>query len=213
MIKIVCAFRHGKGFTYRDVLHLHDNISSAIQDDFKFICHTDSTDLDEEGIITVPINRKLFGWWNKMACFRTKGTVLYIDLDTIVMSDLQNFIDILKETKEDSFWMMEAFNPKRKFSSGVLAWTGSIKWLWERFLIDLPVLKANMWDQIYIADQFDYKNKKINSISKHLNIYSYKHHCNRETGEVPKDTDILCFHGRPRPSEVKIPIWKGKQDG
>lgn len=98
--------------------------------------------------------------------------------------------------------MTNAFNKNRDWTSGVMAWTGNWEWLWEKFLVDKP--DPSSWDQFYIRDLVN----DINCINDYVNIVSYKHHCNQKTGQVPENTDIVCFHGRPMPRDLNFKVWK-----
>lgn len=206
-LNVVCAYKYGNGFDVQDVENLYDNVSENLECDFNFICNTDSEYRFRKGIHINRIGMDLEKWWNKMSCFRIHGPCLYLDLDTVILSPLKDLcIKLLSQQfmgyQRRRFWMMDAFNKNRDWASGVMAWTGSFNQLWERFLIDKPDPK--LWDQNYTKS----KVGNIECINDYANIVSFKHHCNRKTGQAPEDADIVCFHGNPRPRDLKFKVWK-----
>ena len=74
-------------------------------------------------------------WWPKMEIFKIPGPVLYLDLDTIVVSDLN---EIIKKASQYEFVGIRDFykdhRMERTLGSGVMFWTGDMKYLYEEFL-------------------------------------------------------------------------------
>jgi len=141
-------------------------------------------------------------WWGKLELFRGglfSGLVVYLDLDTDVIGDLNRLVS-------ERFTMLSDFNRPKNPASGVMAWTG-----------DGPIevyeaAKANpermaryntgaRWgDQGWIRDYIGPQSTINGTIARfppHLCV-SYKVHC-RRTQQVPEGAVVVCYHGKPRP--------------
>jgi hypothetical protein len=105
--------------------------------------------------------------------------------------------------------MLENFNDKEFIGSGVMWFKDKAPvGVYERFvknprqIMDYYVAVKNgsyMGDQAFIFDTLDRKIDKISSPA----LKSYKKHCR---GGLPEGTSMVCFHGRPRPTEIN-PKW------
>lgn|SRR3990167_3015995 len=227
MVNIVCVLKTGGDYNKRYVFALLNTCEKYINEDFAFKCFTDDEgflkDPNEGAILTNVISNKkiLFslirlekgyrGWWSKLEIFRNPGPNLYFDLDTIILSDLNPLIEIVKKLKSFDFLAMKKFNPLRwesegMFASGIMGWNGDFRFVFEDFDynntiknphihgdadIIFKILEAHLIQIQYLQDSF-------------RGLYSYKWHCR---GGLPKDVKIVCFHGKPRPHEVGGIYW------
>jgi hypothetical protein len=144
------------------------------------------------GVPTCALRRAWPGWWAKLEAFDADiipGDVLLIDLDTVVfdLPTLPGRTTVLHDfyrpalmgsgfmflTEADRVRCFEAFieNPKRHMREC----TTRARWGDQGFLQPLLGATAARW-----GDE----------------VRSFKLHCR---GGVPRETKVVCFHGKPRP--------------
>ena len=146
-------------------------------------------------------------WWPKMEIFKIPGPVLYLDLDTIVVSDLN---EIIKKASQYEFVGIRDFykdhRMERTLGSGVMFWTGDMKYLYEEFLKNpqknMDECTTGRWwgDQGFIEKTIKHKVVYWQDILPRK-IISWKVHCKRG---VPNDASIIAFHGKPKPWDIKL---------
>lgn len=149
------------------------------------------SDVDVPGVPCIPLEYDWPKWWAKLEICRPdiKGDVFFIDLDTNVykMPEMPGVDTVLTD-----------FGDPNVIGSGLMYLTEETRLkVWEEFIKD-P--KKNMaahikWpagDQGFFL-RFLKGAKRWQSL---INVYSYKIHCKKG---IPDNTDILCFHGKPRP--------------
>lgn len=159
------------------------------------------TDLDD-GDADIDDDR-LVSWWCKLKCFTLKGPVLYLDLDTYIAEPLHGLLDAI-EGHPGRFWALRPFKPAQELASGVMAWNGDYSWIYE----ELTPGHISGWDQMYINQMLKNHGKPFNRIQDTVKVASYKHHCK---DGIPEGTDIVCFHGKPRPHEIGAPFFPEKR--
>lgn len=180
-----CVLRPGGDFDAEDVTRLRRGV------------HEHHPDIS---FIRLPLIYDWPGWWCKMELFRPRGLrydMLYFDLDTIIVGDLT---DIAKVT---GLTTLTDFNVEERIASGMML---------------LPeACRAEVWDK-WIADPAGHMAKFPGGDGDFLRsiwgqtparwqnilpgqVVSYKNHV-RGKG-VPADARVVCFHGRPRPREIK----------
>lgn len=202
-MKFVCVYKTGGDFTAEYVHRLYEMLDRNIDLPFQFICLTDS---DED----VPGKRKLTynwqGWWSKLEIFEIEGPCIYFDLDTMVVGNITEFVwNLARANASDKMYMLTPFNKHRrsqgKFASGIMAWIGDWRWLTRTF--DPSAMLNYKGDQVYINEALIKEGALIHPISNLIDgICSYKWHCRKG---VPEPAKIVCFHGNPRPHQIK---WK-----
>lgn len=226
MINIVCVLKTGGDYDKRYVFNLLNMCKKYIDEDFAFKCFTDDETFlkdPDEGAILNYINSKhriLFslirlekgyvGWWSKLEIFRNVGLNLYFDLDTVILSDLTEVINIVKKLKEREFLGIKRFNPDRwekegMFTSGIMGWNGDFQYILKSYYYE--ALKCNLYypDGDFIYNTLLLNGAKVQYLQDNFDgIYSYKRHCRNG---IPKDAKIICFHGKPRPHEVGGIYW------
>lgn len=212
MLNIICVNAGdylGKGVEYVNILAnmVARNISKETP--YKFICFTDTLgDYDcEIDVRPLPVDG-LEGWWNKLALFKEGifpdgDRILYLDLDTVITSGLDEIIKY-----DGDFAILRDFYRPDGLQSSVMAWKadGPSSILWSEWLrAGMP--KDEYGDQRWIE-------KRVYNPDIWQDIYpecfvSYKVHAARE---ISKNARMVIFHGHPRPHEVKsgwMPhVWK-----
>lgn len=194
MLTVVCVLKSGGDFDQDYVYALRDGVEKHLSIPHKFACYTDKP---IKGIAIRLLSEDLSGWFAKFEVFKEVGPALYLDLDTVITGEIDLLGKDIEEAGE-AFWMLEAFSPVRKWASGIMAWTGNWNWL---------VPHCKRYAGLYFTDQECIaKALKDDGVTPRLirrnyyHIYSYKHHC---LEGLPEDAKIVCFHGKPRPKEVR----------
>ena len=186
MITNICVLRSGGDFKPEHVKRLARQVPDLV-------C---LSDVEVDGVTTIPPKYDWPGWWSKMELFRPdiRGDLFYLDLDTLVVkmpfmpgrsTVLRDFGDdkvigsglmFLKEKDREAIWDAWIASPEKHMAKHIKWPAGD-----QGFL--LPFLKdAQRWQKV-------------------AKVYSYKIHCKRG---IPADADIVCFHGKPRPWEVGL---------
>ena len=207
MLNIVCVLRSGGDYDWEYVYKLRGGIESNISIPHKFMVFTDIPNADNS-IMQYSLEKHWEGTWSKIEMFKLVGENLYLDLDTIIVKEMDYLINnarLMYHTalSYDLFLMLKAFRKGEKWASGLMYWQGDYSWLFynlERHQID----SYGKWEQRYIKDQLYGRQVDIRSIGGD-EIKSFKWHC-REG--VPEGTNIVCFHGKPRPRETYL--WDGR---
>lgn len=193
MLKVVCVLKSGGDFDEDYVFALRDGVRRGLTVEHDFVCFTDRP---IRGIRNRLLTDGLAGWFSKFEIFSELGPVIYFDLDTIIFDNFDRLaLQVLIEP--ESFYMLEAFNARRTWASGIMAWKGDWSWL---------TSYCKRYAGLYQTDQ-ECINKALRAqertpktiLRKEYGIYSYKHHCR---DKIPEDTNIICFHGKPRPKEI-----------
>ena len=97
----VACVKHGTKYGPDYVNRLYAMVRRHLPGDWRFVCHTDDPSGLRPEVGVIDISRTgLRGWWTKLALFDpatpiVDRTVLYLDLDTVVVGDLR-FIGELK---------------------------------------------------------------------------------------------------------------------
>lgn len=211
MLKIVCLNAGnylGRGTEYVNILA--DMVARNISKDvaYKFICFTDSTDGYDAEIDVRPLpEQDLEGWWNKLSLFKEGvfpigDRILYIDLDTVITSGLDEIIKY-----DGNFAVLRDFIRQEGVQSSVMAWevTDKTPLIWESW-INAGMPKNSYGDQDWI--------EKTVSPDFLQDIFpdqfvSYKLGAKHS---IPKNCRMVIFHGNPRPHEILTgwmpKVWK-----
>lgn len=206
MLTVLCVLRSGGIYTPEWVRKLHDAAERQIVGPHKFVCLSD---------VDVPCERIDLAvdwpsWWAKIAMFRPgviDGPTLYLDLDTVLVGKVDASIPV-------DFAMLRNFWNPQMVGSGVM-WFSGVNvphHVYTKFAKQpMAYIKHHerTADGPYIGDQafvWDAMKREVPQINDYLTgIYSYKMHCHKS---LPKDASIVCFHGKPRPTEVDTPWMK-----
>lgn len=205
MFTITCIMRSGGCYNWDYVRRLFNGVRNHTSEEFLFLPVSD---------ITCPwdwmwneLKYSWPGWWAKMelfrpGLFRTGERVLYFDLDTVIVGN----IDKLLRIESDEFLMLKPLGGNKRFgerASGIMSWVPNKKTaqMFDKFRKNYAprVFNDPIGDQKYISLLYGMKN--IGFIQDHISgIYSYKWHCKES---LPEDASVVCFHGIPRPHQVQ----------
>jgi len=198
-IIVATVLRSGGDFNESHAIRFHNNVR-RLMENVEIRCLTDSSYTAEKlGCdVVVPLERKDWrGWWSKIELFRRdvglcKNDVraIYFDLDTILVDTVDELT-----TSPLKFAMLHGFKHPERKASGIMAWQGDYSKIYKRLASQLPP-STKQWDQVFIADSLEKDYHKPQVIQDILRVASFKNDCN---GTRPKNTQVICFHGTPRP--------------
>ena len=200
-IAIVCVLKSGPEYKAEHVKKFRKMLDKKTSVKFEFIV---LSDVEIDGIKTIPLNRNLPGWWSKLEVFSFNSKpILFFDLDTIITGNIDSLIGKISQLPYGEIRMLTPFNEQRRASgswaSGVMAFNGNFEFLlleFQRIFIDRFRL-----DQVYISEKLKEKSVEVKPMQELVEICSYKRHCLKG---LPKEAEIVCFHGNPRPFQVQV---------
>lgn len=206
MLRVVCV-RTGTKYGPEYVERLRDMISRNLEHGTagQFECITDQPETFP-GIVNQPAE-DLGGWWSKMGLFIPHrwpegDRIWFFDLDTLITGPLD---DILKY--DGPFAALDDLVSPGSLQSSVMTWrAGECDDIWQRWVSDgMPTPAGG--DQVVIGQarpQFVRLQRQFPR-----SFVSYKMSC--QYG-IPHGARVVCFHGEPRPHDVKsgwVPqVWK-----
>ena len=207
---VICVLKSGGDFTEDYVRKLFASIQRhSSTEDMEFICLTDLK-IDSPFFRTEPLLNNYPGWWSKVEVFRPKLTkaemCVYIDLDTVILGDIS---DLLQHKVKDTFSALLPWNEKNRasgnFASGIMRWQTSLyHFLYDEF--QKHDKDTFLGDQQYFSSLMMERGYPWSPLQQFFpGIYSYKR--NVRNGRVLRDARIICFHGKPRPHEVRNQNW------
>lgn len=150
------------------------------------------------------------GWWSKIEVFKLYGPVLYLDLDTLIVGDLEDIAAVAE--KFDFTVLRDFYRLGNGIGSGVMAWNGTngtvtVDSLYEAFLRDPHGWMRKLGgggDQRFIEENVFSPNVLRWQDLVDDQIVSYKVHC--RTG-CPPNARIVCLHGKPKFADMPVGSW------
>lgn len=225
MLAVACVLKKEEDSPYgvSDVHRLAAAVRRNLSMEHRFICLTDEPSESFETRLVNgirPIGQYgLPGWWSKILLFDHEGPLLYFDLDTVIVGNL----DKIAETVGASLHLLVLRNFYRPgVGSGILGWGEDISvadisadfcercMKQPRFISGKPgpSLRVNgkrfRGDQEWLAKYLIRKNAPYEFFQdRSTEICSYKVDI-RDKGlsEPPEGISVVCFHGYPRPYQV-----------
>jgi len=209
MIQVV-LIKQGKKFSAEYVNRLAWDIKKALGLPHYRHLYTDDPDHVDTDLVNVHLLHQLTGgvplegWWNKMALFRDraikeKDRILWLDLDTVILGN----IDFLFARSDPFVMLRDFFYPDKHWNSSIMLIEGNAySWIWDQFVSNMNFYQRCGGDQQAIEYMLREKNLEP-VLAQDLwpgKIVSYKADC---LEGVPPNAQIVCFHGRPMPHEVK----------
>lgn len=226
MINVVCV---NVGTRYSDeyVINLRNAVRRWLHTPHVFSCITDHT---IEGVNCIECAPHLKGWWAKLYLFAPenglKGTVLYLDLDQVIIGPLTKFLEY---GSPDNLVMIHDFI--RNFDSSYKYGNSSVmkfdknrfEHIYNNFNNTYEEAYKVGGDQIYIYYEVQgrlefwptkwVKSWKWEVYNGGVNgFYANGDPHYRDTKPDISETSILCFHGKPDPHEVPevVSAWRGE---
>lgn len=211
MLTVMCVLKSGGGYDATWVERLKNGVARNMKRPHRFVCLSDV----EVPCERIPLRHDWAGWWSKLEMFR-EGVItsdtLYLDLDTVITGSLDDVARI-----DCEFAMLTNFHRPEMVGSGVMWFSKVPTHVYDRFAkqpqawIDHHVRNQK---GSYIGDQafvWDAMRHNLHRINDHFaGIKSYKYHCRKF---LPSDAKIVCFHGKPKLTEVNDDWIKEHWDG
>ncbi len=221
MLHVVCL-KWGNKYPADYVNRLYGMVARNLKQPFTFHCMTENpTEIrDEVNILALP-ELGLQGWWYKLYLFKQdffglEGQVLFLDLDVVITGNLDALIDYSK----DKLCISEDERAGDYNSSVMCFKLGTMNYVWESFWHQREKIITSLhgdqdWIQQICVDAVIYPKPLI---------VSFKYDCQsrarfgggklgkwlRSNGwfkpvkqsQVPTNTLIVLFHGKPDPEDV-----------
>jgi len=199
MTRIVTVLRSGGDFNVGHVEALRAECE-AYAPGAEFICLSDQKSVPGYQ----PLENGWPGWWSKIEAFKIPGPVVYMDLDTVIVGNLNDVLAVPQV--DESFTVLRDFNPgHREMGSGLMAWSGSMAPLYHTFRsypnFHMQRNRSPRWwgDQGYIERATRGRTYWQDKIPNQ--VVSWKKHC---ADGIPPEARMICFHGFPRPWDTNI---------
>lgn len=209
MLTVACVLRTGGDFEVSWVEALERACFDQITEPHRFICLTDSPEAllaaSSTWIEWTPLWNAWPGWWSKIELWRPGlfpegDPVLYFDLDTIVVRDVTH----LSRTIDcDLILLRDFYRLQKGWGTGIMGWTGGqLGQIYKTFEADSRTfISKYRSDQDFIKMLLPPSWIRFWQDEFPEHIVSYKIHC-EERGVFPPTAHVICFHGKPRPTEV-----------
>lgn len=166
----------------------------------RFVC---LSNVEIPGVETIPLEHNWPGWWSKLELFKHLDEAFYLDLDTVLVG----CIDALVTCPREQFLALQSLTPALypRLNSGVMAWFGDYRFLYEAFKADPAKHMAayntpRRWgDQGFIQEHL----AAFDTFQRHApgQVISYKADM-KQDGNPPPACNVVCFHGQPKPHDV-----------
>ena len=162
----VLCLKHGTKYSADYVNKLYNMIERNCTLDYEFVCLTDDPAGIDPRVKILTLPPGLSGWWCKPYMFSKdlplKGTVLYMDLDVVVASNIDKLF-----TYSPGHWctirdFTRAMRPKwHKYNSSIVRFNvGQLDFVWTDFEKDhINIQRKYHGDQDYLFDA-TYKKKR-----------------------------------------------------
>lgn len=157
--------------------------------------------LGDLGVVRIPLCHDYPRWWSKLELFRPDlleklGDILYFDLDTVIVGDLGDIVQVSYLT------MLADFYRPDRLASGMMFLPRRVRTaVWERWWPDaVGHMRHYRGDQEFLQVAWAGKAERWQDLLPGQ-VISYKAHVqrNRQALEAAR---VVCFHGRPRPWQL-----------
>lgn len=162
------------------------------------------TDDDADEYPGVHVIRAVYpGWWEKLRIFQPgllpKGRAMFLDLDTVIVDNIDHIAAYRGPfaTLRD-FWRPQGLGPAVMLFDP--EWASFIYQEWAATGHDMTHGRG---DQAFIENLNQGRMPREVDILQDIypgDFVSYKTHCR---DGIPDGASVVCFHGKPRPHEVR----------
>ena len=172
------------------VARLQKLVSYHLRLPHRFVCLSDIDTPCER----IPLTHDWPGWWAKMELFKLPGPVLYIDLDTDIVGNIDHLVNI------EGFVVLRNLSSLKKgrIGSGVMFWSGDLSHLYRDFLVDPDWFmqeyskESNRWgDQGFIQEH-------AAEWTEWQSLFPGQFRSFKLQAPGPDDR-IVCYHGKGKP--------------
>ena len=199
-LQVIIVMKTGGDFAPSHVDRIISQIKKHLTVPHEIFCLTDIPGEYVPGITVLPLLDKLPGWWSKIEIFRSFTNVLYFDLDTTILGN----IDFLAPSPS-SFVALQTKHSGT--GSGIMRWKGDFSALYKYFKGSPSyIMQHYSWDQRYIYYWLISNNLSITHFQTHFpeKLMSYKNdYLPLIEKQLKPKPSIIYFHGKPRPWDIK----------
>lgn len=174
------------------VIRLKKQIEDNITIPFRFIC---LSDVEIDGVETIPLKDDLKGWWSKLEMFREFNDFLYFDLDTTIIGNIDDLANYQGFTAYQDFI-------KGNLSSAFLRVKGDYSFIYNDFIKNKDEImktyttQKDWGDQKLIEDILKDHKKEFNFFdNKHFISYNFE----IAKGKKPTNESIIVYCGNSKP--------------
>ena len=216
MRTIVLVLKNSIDFGIRDVQliahHIHAKWKSKTPP--RIICLWDkaSKTYDLGHVQIIPLDPQywgIIGTWTRMQLYSPKmeqyKPFLYVDLDTAVIQSLENIFDLIQD--ESKFITLEDFSQRDQLATGLVwfpkdcAKTQKVWGAWSS-----PTSRRMDYFIRKICQPDLFWQKLTNTIKDFKPLFPVKSFLT----ELPVETNVVCFHGKPRIFDAVNIDWVNK---
>ena len=202
IITVGCVLRSGGDYLPDHVAALNYSLKRHCCGEAELLCYTDQVkEVESLGVKAIPLVRNDPGWWAVPEVFRTIGSTVVIGLDTVFVRDIRPLLQIAREAAYNQFYMIRNLGKGQGPASGVMAWNGDWKWIFDEFNYRL-VKNRLRGDENWTLEALASRGLKPSILQDEYDgICSYKLDV-RGRMYMPDDAAVVVFHGKPRPHEI-----------
>jgi hypothetical protein len=202
MFKIILVYEPGGDFDKDDVLNMKQQLADCVNEPFEYVIIS-----SDKSVATIVPDNPLVSWWCKLNMFSIKGPCLYIDLDVVLLRNIDDVINVIKDLTDKQIMMLTPFSEFLKinivgenFSTSIMGWNGDMSYILNNFTREQLGVVG---DQEYVS-RMVYEHGieviRVDSIVKVVSWPEYKHlRCDRP--------HIINFYSNPRPRKLGLPYW------
>lgn len=157
--RYIMCLKHGSKYSADYVNKLYNGVRRNCSLDFEMVCLTDDPKDIDPNIKIIPLPSGLVGWWCKPYMFSSdlpiKGTVLYLDLDVVVASNIDKLFTYQPDTWCTVRDFTRAMRPKwPKYNSSVVRFrVGELSYIWDEYIKNPQQIQRKYFgDQDYLYD-------------------------------------------------------------
>jgi len=199
MYNVACV-KWGTKFDADYVNKLYAGVKRNTTLPFIFYCFTENQEGLHHDIVPVELlHPEIEGWWQKLYLFSgnlpdnaPKGRVLFIDLDTLVVSNIDHYLK-----QNNGFVVLQDLWAKRdNVGSALMSFEmGKHTQIWDTFIKDPAAAIKSLhphgdqkWIQKHQKERLYWQNMYQQQ------VVSFKSNCR---AGVPRNAKIICYHGKP----------------
>lgn len=192
MISIATVLRSGGDYRPEHVRALAD-MCGRFAPAHRFVVLTDQCYAfsEDEEIEARPLKRDWPGWWAKMELFALPGPVLFFDLDTVIVRDIQPLVELVRH---DPFVILRDFyrgrSNRNAMQSSMMWWTGDMSRLTADFEAEPRFYLGG--DQEWLEQHYTGEFAFWQDVAPRA-IGSFK------ASPRTQNERVIIFHGQPRP--------------
>lgn len=217
MKTIVLVLKSGGDFGFQDVNLIGTQIllkwKSSIKP--KIVCFWDQIKetIDLGNIEYRPINNDYKGVWSRFMLYGPEvedlKPFLYLDLDTAIIQSLENIFELVYE-KEDKWIVLEDFWQKNQLATGLVWFPKNCKKtleIYNKYVSDGKSYTGRMDYYLRTVSKEDLFWQQLTST-----VYNFKpkNISGKYLVDLPKNANLVCFHGKPRIPQADFVPWVNK---